>query len=239
MLRLLFPCCIRPIEDEFTIIPDETSYLLPASVGLPSPDPSDTITVDHQKLNDRLSTIVRAKEGKMVNVISRTPFTLHIVQDSTSSSDSRTAPLTPTSPTTATGPVLPVSPASSDVVVSRRPTVLTMTPARSRATMSLYADSRYSSPSASRSSSRRRPDPADRYMYAAPSSDRGSVRRKGKQASTSSEWFGETESDTTGDRTPDEVQPPAPGVMIASPVSRKNGPRDVNVQSIAFSWSDT
>ncbi|KAJ6512306.1 hypothetical protein DFH09DRAFT_1333454 [Mycena vulgaris] len=133
MLCLLFPCCIRPLDDDSAdqVIPNETSRLIPASAQLPPPGPPE-MTVDHQKLNDRLSTIVRAKEGKMVNVISRTPFTLRSVHDNTSSpaspiSPGPTSPSTPAS-TSAALPEAPVIPASS-TLGSRRPTVLTMTPA--------------------------------------------------------------------------------------------------------------
>ncbi|KAJ7469458.1 hypothetical protein FB451DRAFT_1176695 [Mycena latifolia] len=65
---------------------------------------------------------------------------------------------------------------------SRRPPVPTMTPART----SLYAGSQYSSPSGSCSSSRRRPDVT--YAYG--------VRAKQASASASSEWFGESASES-------------------------------------------
>ncbi|KAJ7120047.1 hypothetical protein C8R44DRAFT_877522 [Mycena epipterygia] len=241
MFHLLFSCCIRsgaPADDDPTVIPTETSHLIPASGGLSSPGLPETITVDHQKLNDRLGTIVRAKEGKMVNVSSRSPFTLQNAEASTSSPASPTSayfplPTTMTSPTQA--PVPPIS--TSSPLASRRPPVLTMTPARSKASLNLCGDSRYSSPSGSRSSSRRRPDPSDRYTYCGPSSavvEGGRV--KGRKASTASDWFGETESESScGERPAGEAEPPNSGLPIVTTKEDLH----VNTQSIAFSWGDT
>jgi hypothetical protein len=154
-----------------------------------------------------MGSIVRSKEGcvaaviqfiikahslcrKMVNVSARTPFTLQSAGGSTSAPPFSSSPPTPT----------PQAPGDT---VGRRPPVLTMTPARAR----LHADSRYSSPTGSRSSSRRRtgtdPTERDRYTSYFPPSERG------KQA-TPSEWFGDTESESShshaGDAGPEEVR---------------------------------
>ncbi|KAJ7746181.1 hypothetical protein DFH07DRAFT_832963 [Mycena maculata] len=223
MLRLLFPCCIRSPKhaDDSTVIPTETSHLISAS-ALSSPGLPETITVDHQKLNDRLGTIVRAKEGKMVNLSLRSPFTLQSVGGST-----------PTSPTAESSPATTATVTSQPAplpapIASRRPPVLTMTPARSRASFNLYADSRSSSPAGSRSSSRRRTDPVerDRYRYSAPPSafEEGKAKRK------ASEWFGETESELSVAE-PDDEPPVSAPVTIVRPKEDSD--------SITFSWSDT
>ncbi|ESK95936.1 hypothetical protein Moror_965 [Moniliophthora roreri MCA 2997] len=51
---------------------DETSRLIPTAEQPPSTP--RLVYVDHEQLRERLGTIVRAKEGKMVNVIKRTHF---------------------------------------------------------------------------------------------------------------------------------------------------------------------
>ncbi|KAJ7636182.1 hypothetical protein FB45DRAFT_906059 [Roridomyces roridus] len=140
MLRALFCCCASAAaaDDAAQVIPDETTHLIPK---VSSPTPDSLSVFDHQQLQDRMSTIVRAKQGKMVNVAARTPFTV------------QTAPPTPSA--------VPDSDPSGDTntlspTETRRPQVLTMTPAPSRGSLSLNL-SRYSSPNPSRSSSRRRP----------------------------------------------------------------------------------
>ncbi|KAJ7692235.1 hypothetical protein B0H17DRAFT_1200574 [Mycena rosella] len=237
MLRLLFPCCIRPVDDDYTVIPNENSHLISGSGSIPSPGLPDTMTVDHRKLNDRLGTIVRSKEGKMVNLGSRTPFTMHSAGDGTSSPASPTSAVPPTAETftsvLAGSGTIPASVAG----VARRPLVLTMTPARSRAT--LHADSRYSSPSGSRSSSRPRSEPADRSTYHEPSSDGGSGQARKKKTSTASEWLGDSESESTRGGTAEEDKAPTRAVTIASPLGKQATAADKNTQSIAFSWSDT
>ncbi|KAF8896621.1 hypothetical protein BD779DRAFT_599171 [Infundibulicybe gibba] len=76
----LFSCCIRkhPRLHPNLDVPDEQSRLIIAATELPSPISSsnDSLTND-QKLRDRFDTIVRAKEGKMVNVAAQIPFNLH------------------------------------------------------------------------------------------------------------------------------------------------------------------
>ncbi|KAF8196420.1 hypothetical protein BJ912DRAFT_1040048 [Pholiota molesta] len=82
MLSLFSCCCHRrqPSSDDVNT-PDERSHLIPAtsedlisptSLGLPR-----TYVDDNQRMKERMSDIVRAKEGKMVNVNARLPFNLH------------------------------------------------------------------------------------------------------------------------------------------------------------------
>ncbi|KAH9858996.1 hypothetical protein C2E23DRAFT_28215 [Lenzites betulinus] len=77
--RYVFGCCIRgqsPGPKE----PDErTPFIQPTTDEVP---PLRSYTVDHDRLNEQLGTIVRAKEGgsslrKMVNVNQPLPFNLH------------------------------------------------------------------------------------------------------------------------------------------------------------------
>ncbi|KAJ7480884.1 hypothetical protein FB451DRAFT_1556359 [Mycena latifolia] len=116
-----------------------------------------------------------------------------------------------------------------------------MAPARA----SLYAESRYSSPSGSRSSSRRRPELPERLMYSAP----GPGSTRGKQASTpsTSKWLGESASESDSADSPmrgeDAPEPEANGVAITPrthPQPPTEGDLDVNAKGlgIAFSWSD-
>ncbi|KAJ7469486.1 hypothetical protein FB451DRAFT_1400344 [Mycena latifolia] len=67
LLTACCPCLRHPdVEDGYTVIPNEAALLLP------SPDahalPSDTMGSSIDMLNKQLGTIVRAKEGKMVNM---------------------------------------------------------------------------------------------------------------------------------------------------------------------------
>ncbi|KAJ7074051.1 hypothetical protein C8F01DRAFT_1242326 [Mycena amicta] len=71
----LFCCCSRDPETLRTDEIDERSHLIPSNIDSP-PSPSVEYT-DHQRLQERLVTIVRAKERKMVNVTSQIPFNLH------------------------------------------------------------------------------------------------------------------------------------------------------------------
>ncbi|CDO75689.1 hypothetical protein BN946_scf184585.g2 [Trametes cinnabarina] len=71
----VFGCCIRrrlhlhnPEE------PDENTPFIPPSDDAPPPR---TYTIDHERMRERLGTIVRSKEGKMVNVNQPLPFNLH------------------------------------------------------------------------------------------------------------------------------------------------------------------
>ncbi|KAI0633497.1 hypothetical protein C8Q77DRAFT_1057605 [Trametes polyzona] len=73
VVRYVFGCCIRarsPGPKE----PDErTPFIQPTD----EVSPIRTYTVDHDRLKERLGTIVRSKEGKMVNVNQPLPFNLH------------------------------------------------------------------------------------------------------------------------------------------------------------------
>ncbi|KAJ7161478.1 hypothetical protein C8R43DRAFT_992990 [Mycena crocata] len=71
----LFCCCGQHggvHSDEDTI--DETSHLIPSNL---ESTPPTVVFTDHQRIQERLVTIVRAKERKMVNVNSQIPFNLH------------------------------------------------------------------------------------------------------------------------------------------------------------------
>ncbi|KAF7360951.1 hypothetical protein MSAN_01125200 [Mycena sanguinolenta] len=223
ILSMLFCSCFRSrVEDDPTVIPTETTHLIgPESAGFSSTSLADTITVDRQKLHDRMSTIVRSKEGKMVNVSARVPFTIHSASESASSS----APASPPSASGLVSPKTPTSPTLPQPSASRGQ-VLTLTPARMR----LRADSRYSSPSGSRSSSRRRTDHSDRN-----SSHANSVAGRGKQMPLiPTQWFGDTESESSAAGV-EEAKSPV--LAIPSPIGR--GKDDPNAMDIAFSWSDT
>ncbi|KAF8967538.1 hypothetical protein BDZ97DRAFT_1803853 [Flammula alnicola] len=69
-------CCCRREQPEIDGSYDENSRLIPQTVEPPAIYPN-VVLVDHQKLQERLGLIVRAKEGKMVNVASQIPFNLH------------------------------------------------------------------------------------------------------------------------------------------------------------------
>ncbi|KAJ7493950.1 hypothetical protein FB451DRAFT_1491511 [Mycena latifolia] len=256
MLRALFPCCLRPADtdDDYTVIPNETARLLPAPEADLLPSYSAGPPMDTQKLNDRMGTIVRAKEGKMVNVSARTPF---VMQRAPSPSSFASTPPDPPTPGPESAPA---------ARTSRRPPVLTITPARA----SLYAEgrSRYSSPAGSRSPSRRRPDPA--YAYG--------VRAKQASTASASEWLGGSASeaeveDSSGapvdssSAAPEEVRTPslfsswtrasdahthvvilppqANGVALPTAVpapprpTGSEGEAEAKGLGIAFSWSDT
>lgn len=55
---------------------DERRVLLPPP-GTQTPQAQPGPAIDHQKLKERLGTIVRSKEGKMINVGTPLPFNLH------------------------------------------------------------------------------------------------------------------------------------------------------------------
>ncbi|KAJ6540015.1 hypothetical protein DFH09DRAFT_1323280 [Mycena vulgaris] len=143
-LVALFLCCCRRtrIRDvKSAVIPNETSRLLAS----PRPAP----VVDRQTLSERLAGIVRAKEEKMVSVSARAPFTIASAQPPPDSSSSATA-------------AAAAAPTYSTTTISRRPPVLTMTPARvfsqgSNLHLNPCADTRSSSLAGSRASSQRRP----------------------------------------------------------------------------------
>ncbi|KIJ68077.1 hypothetical protein HYDPIDRAFT_37644 [Hydnomerulius pinastri MD-312] len=98
MFSFLFSCCgFRQHRDGTPVVPHERTPLIPATEDTPTPQPR---VVDHQKLKERLGTVVRSKEGsvlstcphtrvaptskhyiysdrKMVNVNAQFPFNLH------------------------------------------------------------------------------------------------------------------------------------------------------------------
>ncbi|KAF8557672.1 hypothetical protein OG21DRAFT_1482132 [Imleria badia] len=87
MLALVFSCCgLRPRPHD---LPDERAPLIPHSDDTPTRVPSlppvccsrpsspQPRVIDHQKLKERLGSVVRSKEGKMVNVNAQFPFNLH------------------------------------------------------------------------------------------------------------------------------------------------------------------
>lgn len=75
MFNFLFSCCVRQRRRDPTV-PDEHTFLIPATTASETPTPQPRV-VDHQKLKERLGTVVRSKEGKMVNVNAAFPFNLH------------------------------------------------------------------------------------------------------------------------------------------------------------------
>ncbi|KAJ7749509.1 hypothetical protein DFH07DRAFT_553374 [Mycena maculata] len=70
----LFCCCGHRgvhLEEESGV--DETSHLIPSNLE----STPTVVFTNHQRIQERLVTIVRAKERKMVNVNSQIPFNLH------------------------------------------------------------------------------------------------------------------------------------------------------------------
>jgi len=68
-------CCLRPRSLAPSDEPDENSRLIPASDDVPPA--ARHVIVDQQRMKERLGVIVRAKEGKMVNVNAPLPFNLN------------------------------------------------------------------------------------------------------------------------------------------------------------------
>ncbi|KAJ7131788.1 hypothetical protein C8R43DRAFT_956752 [Mycena crocata] len=209
------------------VIPNERSRLIESGPSSGPPSPAALI-VDHQKLNDKLGTIVRRKESKMVNVSARAPFTLHAASSLTNTSDERHSATS----ASMNAPGFETNPPTARASISRRPPVLMMTPARSYyGSLNLYSESQQSSPTGSRSSSRHRPEPRSTSTHSQSSvgSGTGSGSRskgKGKQASG---WFAESESEVSI-----EDQPPSP-IAVARP-DPATTPKDA--QGITFSWGD-
>ncbi|KAJ7209077.1 hypothetical protein B0H12DRAFT_1158177 [Mycena haematopus] len=189
MLRRLCCSCLWPrVEDDSTVIPTETTHLIPEAAGFSSyachclPDSK---AVDRRKLQDRMSTIVRTMEGKMVNVGARAP-------------ESSSSLLHPQDRGRLPSPLEPqrtvLSPPSGSNGIARN---------------------RYSSPSGSRSSSRRRTDPTDpNIIHAQPAADR--IKPP-----------------------PEPVVRGGTPAMLAVPTPVSRGKDDPSAMSIAFSWGDT
>ncbi|KAJ7175003.1 hypothetical protein C8R43DRAFT_975688 [Mycena crocata] len=227
-LARLFCCCyIRPrtnrTDVESAVIPNETSRLID-----PPSSPAPQITVDHQKLNDKLGTIVRAKEGKMVSVNARAPFTLHSAYNGEDSpSPSGTAGF-------------------GSAAVSRLPPVLTMSPSgRLQGSLNLNANhSRGSSASGSRSSSSSRQQSQMRSSsyHSLPPPESVSTNSHGK-ARQDRERVRENES-LSEVSIEDEDESPSRIPIAAAPVSaavatNTNGAVAPDPHDITFSWSDS
>ncbi|KAK7013993.1 hypothetical protein R3P38DRAFT_1455867 [Favolaschia claudopus] len=214
-------CCGKRSRATFpdapsTVIPNERTPLLD--------DPREQapdVSVDHQSLSDRLGTIVRAKEGKMVSVSSRTPFTLHDAEQPTTSTPNEDA-----------------GGQDHEVTISRRPPVLTMTPARSHGSFSYLrsdSQSQHSSRSGSRSPSRQRAQSGS-ASSAPPSSSSGRIGSAAKRFKSPdrSEWFVESESEVEVS-VDDESASPTPH----SPTSKTPTAPILQIQDvkgIAFDW---
>ncbi|KAJ7082486.1 hypothetical protein C8R44DRAFT_992193 [Mycena epipterygia] len=236
LLARLFCCCIgsrarRIPEVESAVIPNETSRL----IQTPS-SPVPTI-IDHQALSDKFSSIVRAKEGKMVSVSARAPFTIH------SSSSSSTAFPTheESEPSFNTAPDSDAHHMVSTprATMSRRPPVLVMTPARVgrgpetpyMQTHILYSSSPPAGSRASSSSSLRRP------RARAPSA------HSTQSNSTPSMHSGKARNSTPKS---DTARLPSVGVSageVAESTSEVQEEMQItpayDAQGITFSWSDT
>ncbi|TRM55122.1 hypothetical protein BD626DRAFT_579532 [Schizophyllum amplum] len=79
-LRAALSCCLgkRPRNELDDVIPNEESRLIPSIVDEPSGSSLPNVSsMDQQKVRDKLGIIVRAKEGRMVNVHAAIPFNLH------------------------------------------------------------------------------------------------------------------------------------------------------------------
>ncbi|KAJ7486734.1 hypothetical protein FB451DRAFT_1168138 [Mycena latifolia] len=185
----------------------ETTSLIP---------PPPRITVEHEALGDKFSKIVRAKEGKMVSIAARAPFTMTVYPASAPIADDSSAASSTNQPGTAT--------------ISRRLSVLTMTPAPS-ANLYSYADGNSRRSSSSRSSSRR-PHSAHSQRHSSNSGSASnstsnlngdnrtgsaSARRNGNEPRAGSEVLLESASEAS-----EADEPPAPA----------------DAQGITFSWDD-
>ncbi|KAJ7509479.1 hypothetical protein B0H11DRAFT_2421420 [Mycena galericulata] len=234
LLARLFCCCLvrprRPVLDvESAVIPNETSRLIepPSSARKLTGDSSPATVVDHQTLSDRLGTIVRAKEGKMVNVSARTPFTLHSTASPTSEAENSD---THADGGTAAGDARPP--------LGRLPPILTMTPARTYGNLNLYSESRHSSdghssPVGSRSSSHIRPDQRSRSTNSHSHSHSSNSATDGRGLAVhGSEWFMESSSEYSVE---EEAEPPSPSPI---PIANQQTPTAADPQAIAFSWGD-
>ncbi|KAK7018331.1 hypothetical protein R3P38DRAFT_3360108 [Favolaschia claudopus] len=242
MFHLLFACsCFRSrglSKDNHTVIPTESTHLISETAnGDRSTSYQSTAAGDRQRLHERMDSIVRSKEGKMVNVNAHAPFILrhangegHTANHIHSNSAGPSSPISPTSP-------LPSPTLHESDYTNHHPHVVTMTPARMR----LRADSRFSSRSGSRSSSLRRYDPSDRLLFnnhagfaaervrhtPPPPPSRTLAAEVAQSVSTSSSGPG------TGD-----VLRSSPASPIGIHHSKLANDADHH-DSIAFSWSET
>ncbi|KAJ7486741.1 hypothetical protein FB451DRAFT_772981 [Mycena latifolia] len=202
----LFCCgCLRPrgarqdVESGGQIIPTETTSLIP-------PPPPAQITVDHQALGDKLSRIVRAKEGKMVSVAARAPFAITIQ---------------PRSAESAAGP--------NREMISRRPPVLTMTPARS-VNLYSYADGNSRHSSSSCSSSRRRP-----HSEHSQAGSSNSNSNSGSASNSTSNLTGDNHGGSASARAEPMTRSE---VVLESASEADEPPTPSDPKAITFSWAD-
>ncbi|KAJ7676868.1 hypothetical protein DFH06DRAFT_1169203 [Mycena polygramma] len=215
LLALLFCCPTTATThensgDNSTVIPSESSRLL-RQTGTGSSLP--VLVVDRQNLQDKLGSIVRAKERKMVNVGARTPFR---IQTSIPTSASAELIMTNSTPDDNLTPRRPM--------VGNRPPVLTLTSASSQGSIHRYSRSQHSSSGGSRSSSR----DLERPLKPSSSSALGLVygsRREGIRGN--SELSGEAVLVATVDKPAAPVQSSRPSV-----------PPRPEARPIAFSWDD-
>ncbi|THH20944.1 hypothetical protein EW146_g505 [Bondarzewia mesenterica] len=70
-------CCCRARSDSSASQLDEHTRLIPHTDESDASIPRNAATVDQERLKERLETIVRARAGKMVSVVSPLPFNLH------------------------------------------------------------------------------------------------------------------------------------------------------------------
>lgn len=75
MFSWLLSCCRRRRrQHDPESIPNERTPIIPATEDIQIAQPR---VVDHQKLKDRLGSVLKSKETKMVNVNAQFPFNLH------------------------------------------------------------------------------------------------------------------------------------------------------------------
>ncbi|KAI0674889.1 hypothetical protein C8Q78DRAFT_1075237 [Trametes maxima] len=159
VFRQFFGCCIRsrPQNPEE---PDERTPFIQPTDEVP---PILTYTVDHDRMRERLGTIVRSKEGKMVNVNQPLPFNLHGRPPHARTDRSLSANTTPPRASSSAGPTPESSTAAGN---GQRPRLPSYSPSRepspsiqtSRSTSSLHpGDASYLPPEADPENGHRRP----------------------------------------------------------------------------------
>ncbi|KAI0644706.1 hypothetical protein C8Q79DRAFT_1011721 [Trametes meyenii] len=159
VFRQFFGCCIRsrpPNPEE----PDERTPFIQPTDEVP---PILTYTVDHDRMRERLGTIVRSKEGKMVNVNQPLPFNLHGRPPHARPDRSLSANTTPPRASSSAGPTPESSTAAGK---GQQPRLPSYSPSRepspsiqtSRSTSSLHpGDASYLPPEADPENGHRRP----------------------------------------------------------------------------------
>ncbi|KAJ8488624.1 hypothetical protein ONZ51_g3454 [Trametes cubensis] len=75
IFRFVFGCCLRRQRVSDLEEPNENTPFIAPTDDIPPP--RNYTTIDHEVMKERLGTIVRSKEGKMVNVNQPLPFNLH------------------------------------------------------------------------------------------------------------------------------------------------------------------